>query len=197
MRAFIAVEVPEATKKAMAELQAQIRSDAVDASWTRPEGIHLTLKFLGETSEERVPEIAQALTRALGDRKRFGLGVEGVGTFPQPASARVDWFGLTGGVDKLLALQAAVEEAMAGIGFVREARPFTPHLTLGRIRRVRRRDVWLKRLEEVKAAAGPGFEVTGVSLMASELKPTGALYRELNRVTLEQEPESAAGDVRP
>ena len=101
MRAFIAIEIPEAVKEGMAAVQARLKSAGVDASWPRPEGIHLTLKFLGEVSEERVPQILQALALALSGTERFRLGVEGVGTFPNPASARVVWLGITGDVESL------------------------------------------------------------------------------------------------
>lgn len=184
MRAFIAIEIPEAIKAGMAAAQARLRSAGVDAGWPRPEGIHLTLKFLGEVSEERVPEIVQALTRALGETERFRLSGEGVGTFPNPASARVVWFGIAGDVGGLGALQAAVEQAMAGLGTTRDDRPYTPHLTLGRVRRVRSRDLWLKGLEGVKNFKLPEFDVTAISLISSELRPTGAVYRELGRVAL-------------
>ena len=184
MRTFIAIEVPEAIKEGMAAVQARLKGAGVDASWSRSEGIHLTLKFLGEMSEERVPEVMQALTRALGETERFRLSGEGVGTFPNPASARVVWLGVKGDADKLVALQAAVEQAMIGLGGEPDARPFTPHLTLGRVRRVRSRDLWLKGLEEVKNFKLPGFDVTAISLISSELRPTGAVYRELGRVAL-------------
>ena len=184
MRAFIAIEIPEAIKDGMAAVQVRLKDAGVDASWSRPEGIHLTLKFLGEVSEERVPEIMRALTLALGGTERFRLCVEGVGTFPNPASARVVWLGITGDVGRLVALQAAVEQAMVGMGMERDDRPYTPHLTLGRIKRIRKRDVWLKGLEGVKDFKLPGFDVTSISLISSELKPTGAVYREIGTAPL-------------
>jgi len=184
MRAFIAIEIPEATREGMAAVQARLKNAGADASWSRPEGIHLTLKFLGETSEERVPEILQALALALSDIERFRLRIEGVGTFPNPAAARVVWFGITGDVGRLVALQAAVEQAMAGLGVARDDRPYTPHLTLGRIKHIRERDVWLKGLGGLKDSQLPGFDVAAVSLIRSELRPAGAVYRELGRVAL-------------
>jgi 2'-5' RNA ligase len=184
MRAFIAIEIPEAIKAGMAAAQARLRSAGVDAGWSRPEGIHLTLKFLGEVREELAPELLGALTLALAGAARFRLSLEGVGTFPNPASARVVWLGVTGEVGRLVALQAAVEQAMVEAGLERDDRPFTPHLTLGRVKRIRSRDLWLKGLEGVKNFKLPGFDVTEISLIGSELRPTGAVYRELGRVVL-------------
>ena len=184
MRAFIAIEIPEVIKEGMARAQVRLKGAGVDAGWPRSEGIHLTLKFLGETSDERVPQIMQALALALGGTERFRLSPEGVGTFPNPAAARVVWVGITGDGGRLVALQAAVEKAMAGMGMERDDRPYTPHLTLGRIKRIRELDRWLKGLDEFKDFKLPGFDVTSISLIGSDLKPTGAVYRELGRAAL-------------
>jgi 2'-5' RNA ligase len=184
MRTFIAIEIPEAVKDGMARAQDRLKSAGVDASWSRSEGIHLTLKFLGETRDERVPQILQALALEVGGTERFRLTPEGVGTFPNPAAARVVWLGVKGDADKLVALQAAVDQAMIGLGGEPDGRPYTPHLTLGRIKRIRERDAWLKGLEGVKGLNLPGFDVTAISLISSELRPTGAVYRELGRVAL-------------
>jgi 2'-5' RNA ligase len=114
----------------------------------------------------------------------LGLSVSGVGTFPNPKNARVIWIGLAGDIEKLARLQVAVENAMVLLGMTREERKFTPHLTLGRIKYIRSRDQWIKTLEEIKDISLPGFEVTSVSLMKSELKPAGAVYTEMGRVEL-------------
>jgi 2'-5' RNA ligase len=188
MRAFIAIEIPDAIKAGLAAVQAQLKCAGVDAGWSRSEGIHLTLKFLGEVSEERVPEIMQALALELGGTGRFRLSPEGVGTFPNPASARVVWLGIAGDVMSLVALQASVERVLAGLGMERDERPYTPHLTLGRIKRIRKREVWLKALEGIKNFRIPGFDVTAVSLIESELRPAGAVYRQLGRVVLQEGP---------
>lgn len=184
MRAFIAIEIPPAIKEGMTGVRDRLKGAGVDAGWSRPEGVHLTLKFLGEVSEARVPEIMRALALALCGTGRFRLGVEGVGTFPNPASARVVWLGLAGDLKALFALQANVEQAMAGLGLEREVRPYAPHLTLGRVRHVRSPEIWLKRLAGVRSIKLPGFDVTAVSLIASKLGPAGATYRELGRVPL-------------
>lgn len=185
MRAFVAIEIPDAIKQGAAAAQQRLKSAGVEAAWTRPEGIHLTLKFLGEIGEQLVPEIMGALTLALCDAERFRLGIEGVGTFPNPVSARVVWCGIVGDVEKLVAVQAAVEHALVGLGLERDARPYAPHLTLGRIKRIRDRARWLKGLEEVGSTRLPGFDVAAVRLISSELRPTGAVYRELGCVPLQ------------
>jgi 2'-5' RNA ligase len=186
MRTFIAIEIPDEIKQGMAEIQRRLRDSGVNAGWTRPDGIHLTLKFLGEVSEAKVPEIRTALVRAAGGCGGFQLEVMGVGTFPNPGSARVVWIGVSDETGMLVKLQTAVEEAMVGLGFEKEMRKFTPHLTLGRIRYIRSRDQWLKSLDTVRDARLSSFEVRTVSLIKSELKPSGALYTNLGVSELNQ-----------
>ena len=184
MRLFISIEVPEAVKKELAVVQGRLRGAGVDASWTRAEGMHLTLKFLGEVSEQQVPGIMSNLRKAAEGTGPLGFSVSGVGTFPNPIKARVVWIGLGGDIEKLTRLQVAVEKAMVLLGTAREERKFTPHLTLGRIKFIRSRDRWTKTLAEVKDISLTGFEATSVSLIKSELKPSGAVYTDMGRVEL-------------
>lgn len=188
MRAFIAIEIPKEVTAAIAAVQVRIRSAAVAASWSRPEGIHLTLKFLGEVPEGRVPEIMRVLTLALCDTERFRLGLAGVGAFPNPAAARVVWLGIAGEIGRLAALQAAVERVMVGLGLPRDDRPYTPHLTLGRIKHIRSRDAWLKGLAGAANSRLPDFTVTSISLMRSEFAPAGVVHRKLGTVPLHEVP---------
>jgi len=184
MRTFIAIEIPAEIKKGMAEAQGRLKVSGVEAGWTRPEGIHLTLKFLGEVDEPRIPEIMDSLARAIGGAGGFRLEVVGVGAFPSPKNARVVWIGVSGDLERLLALQASVEEAMAGLGMEREDRMFTPHLTLGRIKHIRSRDAWVNALDALKDIRLSSFDVEAVSLMKSELQRSGAVYTEIGRVEL-------------
>ena len=185
MRLFIAIELPDEIKAGLAEAQRRLRSSGVaDASWTRPEGIHLTLKFLGEAPDSKVPDLMNGLRQAAEGIGPFRLEVGGIGTFPNPKNARVVWVGLSGDLEKLSRLQAAVEETISEIGFERDERAFTPHLTLGRIKYIRSRGKWIEALDEVKDISLSGFDVAAVSLMKSELKPSGAVYTEMGRVEL-------------
>jgi 2'-5' RNA ligase len=184
MRSFIAIEIPDEIKKEMVKVQAQLGKADVDASWPRAEGMHLTLKFLGEVPEKKITEIVSGLQTAAEGIGQFRLEVKGVGTFPNPQNARVVWIGLSGDIGKLTKLQGAVEDAMARIGLAREERKFTAHLTLGRIKYIRSREHWLAVLAGLRDRSMPGFEVTAVSLMKSELKPSGAVYTEMGRVEL-------------
>jgi RNA 2',3'-cyclic 3'-phosphodiesterase len=134
--------------------------------------------------ESKVLEIMNGLQHAAEGIGPFRLEVGGVGTFPSPKNARVVWVGLSGDIEKLSRLQAAVEETISNIGFERDERAFTPHLTLGRIKYIRSRDRWLKALDEVKDIRLSGFDVAAVSLMKSGLKPSGAVYTEVGHIDL-------------
>jgi 2'-5' RNA ligase len=184
MRTFIAIEIPEEIKKRLAEAQALLKKSGAEAGWTRLEGIHLTLKFLGEVPETKTSEIAAALTQAMEGKSPFRLKFSGAGVFPHAQKPRVVWVGASGELDRLMGLQIIVEEQMVRLGFTQEDRFFQPHLTLGRIKSIRSREAWLKALDEISSVTTPEFEVTAISVMKSELKPTGAVYTEIGRVEL-------------
>jgi len=184
MRLFIAIEIPDEIKELMIDAQRKMQDVGVVASWTRVEGMHLTLKFLGEVAESRVPSLLTAIAGSVHGIMRFQLAFAGAGAFPNPRNARVAWIGVTGETDKLARLQASVEEAVTALGFKREDRSFKPHLTLGRIKHIRSRDAWIKTLGEMMHATFPSLEVRRVSLMKSDLKPSGAEYAEIGRIDL-------------
>jgi 2'-5' RNA ligase len=186
MRTFIAIEIPEEMKRAIAEVQAQLKVSGADANWTRPEGIHLTLKFLGEVPEENVSEITAALVSAAEGRGRFHLQAAGTGVFPNEKAPRVVWIGISGELDKLMGLQISVEEQMVRLGFQQEDRRFKPHLTLGRIKHLPSYGSWMHALKGVRDIELPGFDATAISLMKSELGQTGAVYTEIGRAELMQ-----------
>jgi 2'-5' RNA ligase len=184
MRVFIAIEVPDGIKREMAKAQERLKHSGADAGWARPEGIHLTLKFLGEVLEAKIDEIKDTLARAVVAASRFRLEIAGAGAFPSSKNPRVVWLGVLGDIDKLEALWRSVEESMAAIGFDREKRVFSPHLTLARIKYLRPRFSWQKAIDSIQDIHFAGFEVDHISLMSSELKPSGAVYTEIARVDL-------------
>jgi 2'-5' RNA ligase len=184
MRLFIAIELPDEIKRGIFAIQEQLKKSGADAAWTRPEGIHLTLKFLGDVAEEKVPDIKGAMTGAVQSAGRFRLDVAGAGAFPNVKSPRVLWLGVRGDVERLAALQSSVEGAMVKLGVGPEDRIFNPHLTLARIKFLRPRFSWQQAIEGIKDVRLGGIEVTAVSLMKSDLHPKGAVYTEIGRVEL-------------
>lgn len=184
MRLFIAIELPEDLKREIAKVQEQLRTAGAHAAWTRPEGIHLTLKFLGEVDEAKTASITDALAGACRGRGPLRLEIAGAGAFPNVKAPRVLWLGLSGDNEKLAALQAAVEDAMANLGFEREDRKFSPHLTLARVKFLKPRDNWPAMIESVRDVKLGSIEADQVSLMKSELRREGAVYTEVGRIEL-------------
>ena len=134
MRAFVALNLPDATRGALWAATEPLRNLDLPVKWARADAIHLTLKFLGEIDDARVVELTAALQRAATDARVLPLALEGFGAFPDPAHARVIWAGMTA-EPALELLQHAVEREFAPLGFPTEARAFRPHVTLGRAKR--------------------------------------------------------------
>jgi 2'-5' RNA ligase len=153
-------------------------------AWVAPGKLHLTLKFLGNVDQARVEEIVAALRGAAAGVAAFEAAVRGLGAFPTPTRPRVIWAGVSEGADTMVELAGRVDTALAILGFPREARPFSPHVTLGRVR-VPRRDPALA--EALAGGEGREFgrvRVGRVALMQSRLSPKGSEYTELAGVPL-------------
>jgi RNA 2',3'-cyclic 3'-phosphodiesterase len=187
MRLFIAVHLAPETRAAVEAIQARFRRlDPGDAvRWVDPKGIHLTLKFLGEVPDAEVAPLEAALDAAIAGRTAPELGASGTGGFPNSRRPRVLWVGLREEGDRLKPLQAAVEAAVRPLGWEPEARPFQPHLTLGRVRedeRGRSRQLDPSLLEALAAPADPTGAVTvqdRAALIRSRLSPAGARYEDV------------------
>jgi len=133
VRAFVALDLDESTRARLAELVAELRARIPGVRWVRPEGIHLTLKFLGYAGRDRLEGLIDPLRRAAQETSAGAATVSGLGTFPEGGRARVLWIGIAV-PPTVLRLQQACERAAVSAGFEAEARPFQPHLTLGRWR---------------------------------------------------------------
>ncbi len=179
MRAFIAIDLPESIQAALGQQQAAFRAACPDARWTRPEGIHLTLKFLGEISDDQVRQVTEALA-GLTPFASFSIAVKGFGFFPDARRPRVFWVGLEA-PPALGELANRVESCMEKLGFAREERSLTPHLTLARFK-VPRPQPALQALLTQRGELSLGqFEVSEFFLFESKLSPHGAEYRKIAR----------------
>ena len=173
----------------IARLRAELKERDALVRWVDPAGAHLTLKFLGPTAETAVAGVEAAMREALDGRAGgpLRLATTHVGFFPGPRVPRIVWLGLEGDLERLGAMRDALEESIAPLGWPTEARPFAPHLTLGRLRPqaspAERAGVG-RVLGQVWAPDRLAFEVDQVSLMLSELGPAGARYTRLAGVPL-------------
>jgi len=179
IRSFIAIEVPQALLARIGELQREFRRMEAGVNWVRPEGIHLTLKFLGSVSAEELEKLARGIAPVVAARNPFELRIHGLGYFPSSRNPRVIWVGIDRGGGEASSLQKVIEDMAAEVGFPREARPFKPHLTLGRVRTPIGRSSFIPEMEKHKEVEIGTFLAQEVYLFKSELKPSGAVYTKL------------------
>lgn len=204
MRAFVAIDLDADARKALIRAQEQAKDSTmrelsrsapeVRIQWVRPDSIHLTLKFLGEIADARVEEIQRALAPSIQAQARFSLQVGGFGVFPDLRAPRVLWVGISGQREQtstLARLAGDVNSGLDALGFLREARPFSPHLTLARIKE-RSREVGRALAESGLMTQTESFgslKVDAVALIRSDLKPSGAVYTRLWEVPLRMSAE--------
>ena len=187
IRAFIAIELPGAVRRALGELIQRLDADGLPLRWVRPDNIHLTLKFLGDISSGQAAAVGDALAAAVAGTAPFQLRAAGVGVFPSLARARVVWVGAAGGVERLKGLQQNIDGALEKLGFAAEKRPFKGHLTLGRAKDRLDPERLKRSLKAVGVFEAGEFQVDRVTLFKSELKPTGAVYTPLREMAFKGE----------
>ena len=188
IRSFIAIELPEEVKSGLTRLRGELeREEHTFVKWVDVEGIHLTLKFLGNIPFKQVAQIIKAMEEATQGISPFHLEVSSLGAFPNLKQPRVFWIGIGGEIDKLSSLQQKIDSALASLGFVKEERPFVPHLTLARIRQGAsplERKIVGELVKSISFESKYRITVDAISLMRSQLTPAGAIYTCLATVEL-------------
>ncbi len=179
IRSFIAVDLSNQARLQIEELVRELKKSDAPVGWVRVEGIHLTLKFLGNVAPEMIEEIKPVLAGIASETGPIHIEPGGCGAFPTIKAPRVVWVGLRGLLGPLAELQRKIEAAMIPFGFNPENRPFKPHLTVGRVKGRAR----LQALQQILLAHGDftaePFDVTELVLYKSELRPDGARYTPL------------------
>ena len=189
VRAFVAIGISQEAREVLADVINRLQQRGVSGiRWVRPEGVHLTLKFLGDVDAGLLEGILAAMERAAQGTASLSLALSGIGAFPSPKSPRVLWVGLGGELELLRELQARIDKELhQACGFSRERRAFTPHLTLGRTRENISADERRKLgavLAEVALEAEVSWDVGEVHLIRSTLTPSGAVYDVLGSAAL-------------
>jgi len=176
-----------AVRQALAAATDEVRASArgLPASWVPAENLHLTLKFLGAVDEAKVPPLISALHRAAASRRVFDMELAGLGAFPSPGRVRIVWAGVTAGAEALRGLAQVVDDATADLGFPREERAFSAHVTLARVREPRRSDDLADALGLAATRRFGTLTVTHATLVRSDLSPRGARYTSLEDLPLE------------
>ncbi len=177
LRAFVAAAVSEPVRARLAETQARLKAAGAGVGWVAPGNLHLTLVFLGDLFESAATAFGEAAQAAAARHAPFaGLDLRGLGTFGNPRAPKVVWAGLAGDLQPLLALQADLADAARGAGIRIDARPFHPHLTLGRVRSARRARDLVEALAPFQDTVFGPLAVDRVLLMQSRLGPQGPTY---------------------
>ena len=177
MRTFLAVFPPPDVQAAARRAIDRLRRAGDEVAWVRQENLHYTLRFMGELGEDEVTRLVAAVSEGVRGRAPFDAALGAAGAFPNARRARVLWLGLVRGGEELTALARGVEQALVAHGFAGAERPFSPHLTIGRVRR--RDEDWSGRLADAAPGSepAPGFRVDRVIVVRSTLAPGGSIYR--------------------
>jgi len=190
LRTFIAIDIPLAIQKSILE-KIEILNDEINSPsirWIGAQNLHVTLKYLGETREDQLGNLKNSINEFARSVTPFDIVVKGLGSFPNPKRARVLYFGIQAPAE-LEALYLEVESACRGIGFPKENRPFSPHLTIGRVRDhipATEKDKIHEVLNNIKIDSLGKASVDSVHLYKSQLKPTGAVYTKIFTVPFKE-----------
>jgi len=190
IRSFIAIELPDELKSGHTQLQAQLKiGKQPSVKWVDPYSTHLTLKFLGNIAVDMISEITRAIETSAREMPPFHLEAKGLGAFPNLRRVQVVWVGITGEVAQLSQLQQRIDSNLTPLGFVPESRPFTPHLTLARLRQQaspEERQSFGQLIAGTNFEAAYGFSVSSVNLIRSELTREGAIYSRISSIELKK-----------
>ena len=183
MRCFVALDLPESVRAVLVRAVDELRGPDAAVRWVAAENLHVTLKFLGDSSDEQVAEMTAAV-ESLPDEK-LELVLSGLGQFPPRGRPRVFWAGLEGAIEAIARIARSLEHAARQCGFPRERRPFRAHVTLGRVKGGH----GLRALEPLLATVGSTldsdpFQAPSITLYRSELTPSGARYTAVARRVL-------------
>lgn len=182
-RCFIAVDIDYAIRRELASLQRRLQRTHADVKWVKPDSIHLTLAFLGNVPIDRIRPLESALDRALCGQDRFPLVFTGTGSFGKPRHPRVIWAGIKN-CPSLIALQHKVVASLQETNVAFDGRPFSPHLTIGRVKTSKHAAGLIEALEQEQKTEFGCVEIAEALLIKSVLTPSGAEYSVLHRTAL-------------
>lgn len=182
VRTFLAIHPSAELREAVAALQKELESSGAELRWVGPEALHLTIKFLGDVVERELPGVTRALEESLATLAPLDLEARGLGVFPGWKKPRILWIGLEG--EGLMTLVDAVESALSPLGFPPEAREFTPHVTVARVRSTRGMDGLGRQLRDLAERPLARFVVASATLTRSDLRPDGPIYKPIAVIPL-------------
>jgi len=180
IRSFLAFELPPPIREALIDLFAKVRRISLDAKWVRPEGIHLTVVFMGSVREDDIPVMAEFIGGVCSSYGPFTMGLKGMGCFPNSRRPRVLWLGVEGSLERMSRLRNEIQKGLVPFGIREEDRDFRPHLTLARFKTPFGKTGELEKLmTEHRGLTSPACSLNELVLFRSDLRPGGAVYTKL------------------
>ncbi|MBM3244518.1 MAG: RNA 2',3'-cyclic phosphodiesterase [Candidatus Omnitrophica bacterium] len=187
MRAFIAIPIPEQTKKHLLLLQEKLKGYGADVKWVQTDNIHLTLKFLGEVDEDNLSKVYRAIENAVKETCAFSADIASLGAFPKIDYPKVIWVGIRQGEKETKEIAGLLEEEIEKTGIPKEKREFESHITIGRVRSLKNLKDLSTRLNEFTdyfEGTDMNFMVSKIVLFKSTLSPKGPTYEAIKEVNL-------------
>ncbi|MGA2093925.1 MAG: RNA 2',3'-cyclic phosphodiesterase [Sedimentisphaerales bacterium] len=182
MRVFIAIDIDEKIRAAIADVQKQLNAKVDikkgDVKWVEPDNIHLTLKFLGEIDDSKLSEIKEITEQVAAAHNKFTLDIESVGSFGG-RSAKVVWVGAGKGADELITLQKDLDEQLTLADFPSEDREFSAHLTICRVRNPKAGFKLAEATKQFEKFKLGSISAEAVCIYQSQLTPAGPIYTQL------------------
>lgn len=193
LRTFIGLDLGKPLRGRIVSLQEKLAQTGCDVKWVEAENIHVTMLFLGEVEDRELMAVCQAVEEGAKAIPAFSLTIEGVGCFPNLRRPRVVWVGVGQGRQEVIALHDAIEKPLLQLGcYRREDRPYTPHITLGRIRSDRPMDKLTAELARQQSWKAGDTTIQEVHVMSSQLTPQGPIYTILSRAKLTGRPDKSS-----
>src|SRR5712692_9187014 len=184
IRTFIAVDLDKTVRNRTVALQETLKESGTEVKWVEPENLHVSLLFLGEVDEREVADVCRIVSETTQQHSSFTMNVETAGCFPHARRPRVLWVGVGAGKQELCAIHDSLEIALLDLGFRREDRKYSPHITLGRVKSDRSTDNLASALAQQAGWKGGEIQVSEVLVMGSKLTPQGPEYTVLSRAKL-------------
>jgi len=180
-RGFIAIDIEVSSK--IVEIENEIKKTAANVKLVKPGNIHLTLKFLGDTNEGLIDEIEKIMKESVEGIEPFNIQLKGTGVFPNPNYIKVIWIGIQNG-EQIIPIAQKIDEKISKLGFKKEKRMFSPHLTIGRVKSAKNKDKLIKIIDKYRDVQFSDLKVESLKLKRSELTPKGPIYTTLKEIEL-------------
>jgi 2'-5' RNA ligase len=184
IRTFIAVDLDKAVRNRTIALQETLMETGTEVKWVEPENLHVSLLFLGEVEDRQVVDVCRVVEEVAKEHPSFLMSVETAGCFPNPRRPRVLWVGVGEGTQSLCAIHDALETPLLELGYRREERKYSPHITLGRVKSDRPTMKLASALAQHAGWKGGDIQVRELLVMGSKLTPQGPEYTVLSRAKL-------------